>query len=60
MIESVLDEKYEKKGYLYDDYRMFYLIDQEDREFDNHYHEFDKIILFLNGDKLWFSAKLVM
>ncbi len=50
MIESVLDEKYEKKGYLYDDYRMFYLIDQEDREFDNHYHEFDKIILFLNGD----------
>lgn len=50
MEESALDEKYEKKGYLYDDYRMFYLVDREEKGFENHYHDFDKIIIFLNGN----------
>ena len=50
MVETTLDENYEKKGYLYDDYRMFYLSDQEEKEFENHYHDFDKIILFLKGN----------
>ena len=38
-----------KKGYLDTDFRMFYLADQEPKEFDNHYHEFDKITIFLKG-----------
>lgn len=40
---------YEKKGYLNSDFRMFYLADSEPREYENHYHEFDKIIIFLKG-----------
>jgi len=42
-------EKSVKKGYLDTDFRMFYLSDQEPKEFDNHYHEFDKITIFLKG-----------
>lgn len=41
--------EYEKKGYLNTDFKMFYLSDQEPKEFDNHYHEFDKITIFLRG-----------
>ncbi len=47
--ESELDLQYEKKGYLDDDYHLFYLEDQEKREFENHYHDFDKIIILFNG-----------
>ncbi len=42
-------ENYEKKGYLESDFRMFYLSDTEPMEYENHYHEFDKIIIFLKG-----------
>lgn len=42
-------EKSVKKGYLDTDFRMFYLSDQEPREFQSHYHEFDKITIFLKG-----------
>ena len=41
--------KYEKKGYLYQDFRVFYLTDTEPKEYENHYHEFDKITIFLRG-----------
>lgn len=39
----------EKKGYLKNNYKLFYLRDNEPREFQFHYHEFDKIIIFLKG-----------
>ncbi len=42
-------EDYEKKGYLESNFRMFYLSDSEPKEYENHYHEFDKIIIFLKG-----------
>lgn len=42
-------EDYEKKGYLESDFRMFYLSDSEPKEYENHYHEFDKVIIFLKG-----------
>ena len=41
---------YEKKGYLNEDFQLFHLIDQSVKEFELHYHEFDKILLFLKGD----------
>ena len=44
-----MNDLYEKKGYLDNDFKMFYLSDSEPREYENHYHEFDKIIIFLKG-----------
>lgn len=43
-------ETYEKKGYLYSDFRLFYLTDTASREFEYHYHDFDKITIFLKGN----------
>lgn len=38
-----------RRGYLTDDFRLFHLHDTERQEFDFHYHDFDKIIIFLSG-----------
>ena len=43
-------EKYEKKGYLENDFRIFHLTDTDRMEIEYHYHDFDKIMLFLSGD----------
>ena len=40
---------YQKKGYLTDDFKFFYLQDEKLPEFSYHYHEFDKIVIFLSG-----------
>ncbi len=45
-----LTQEYEKKGYLNSDYKVFYLEENEQKEFENHYHDFDKIIIFLKGN----------
>ncbi len=38
-----------KSGYLNREFRLFHLKDQIDREFDFHYHEFNKIVVFISG-----------
>ena len=43
-------ENYEKTGYLQNDFRIFHLNDMKKMEFSYHYHDFDKIVLFLSGD----------
>ncbi len=43
-------EKYSKHGYLEDDFRIFHLIDREKKEYDFHYHDFNKITIFLKGN----------
>lgn len=48
-MEDKKEDKYEKKGYLNSEFKMFYLSDNEPKEFENHYHEFDKITIFLKG-----------
>lgn len=40
---------YSKRGYLNEDFRLFHLKDNEEREFEYHYHEFDKIVVFVSG-----------
>ena len=40
---------YEKRGYLHSDFRLFHLTDIPAEEFEFHYHDFDKIIIFLSG-----------
>ena len=42
-------EQYEKTGYLAEPYRMFHLRDCGQQEFDFHYHDFYKIIYFIEG-----------
>lgn len=42
-------EEYEKKGYLLQDFRVFRLKDAVMKEIPFHYHDFHKIILFLQG-----------
>ena len=39
-----------KRGYLNEDFHFFKLKDQKKNEFEYHYHDFNKIIIFLSGD----------
>lgn len=41
--------QYRKKGYLHEDFRLFHLRDVGVEEMEYHYHEFDKIVIFLSG-----------
>lgn len=38
-----------KTGYLHEDFRVFYLESRNMQEFESHYHDFHKILLFLGG-----------
>ena len=42
-------QNYQKKGYLVNDFRVFHLKDTPKKAIPFHYHDFHKIILFLNG-----------
>ena len=41
--------QYLQKGYLNSEFRLFHLTDQETREVKYHYHDFDKITIFIKG-----------
>lgn len=43
-------EKFEKTGYLNHDFKMFHNIDRQRKEFAFHYHDFNKIMIFLKGN----------
>lgn len=43
-------KNYEKTGYLNHDFRMFHIVDQQRKEFNFHYHDFNKIMIFLRGN----------
>ena len=41
---------YQKRGYLHENFRLFHLRDTGGvEELEHHYHEFDKIVIFLSG-----------
>lgn len=42
-------ETYQKRGYLDGDFKLFHLTDSSSEEPEYHYHEFNKIIIFLKG-----------
>ena len=42
-------EQYEKTGYLTEDCRLFHIRDQVEKTIDFHYHDFYKIIYFVDG-----------
>ena len=41
---------YIKKGYLYDNFKIFHLLDSKLGEIDFHYHDFHKILIHLSGN----------
>ncbi len=43
-------DEYRKTGYLHDNFRIFHLSDTVQKEFSYHYHDFNKILILLNGD----------
>lgn len=43
------NRSYEKTGYLHEHFRLFHLRDTDSREYTCHYHDFDKIIYFIEG-----------
>lgn len=43
-----------RSGYLNQNFMLFHLKDKTSKEFDFHYHDFDKIIIFLKGNVTYF------
>lgn len=43
-------DNYDRRGYLTEDFRLFHLKDTNTQEIAFHYHDFDKIIIFLTGE----------
>ena len=44
-----MEQEYEKRGYLLEDFRLFHLQDAQGTEVDYHYHEFHKLLLLRSG-----------
>lgn len=44
-----MEQQYEKRGYLLEDFRMFHLRDAQGTSVDYHYHEFYKLLLLVSG-----------
>ena len=42
-------KQYAKRGYLNSEFRLFHLTDRETHEVEYHYHDFDKITIFIKG-----------
>ena len=42
-------DTYMKKGYLNSEFRLFHLTDRETKEVEYHYHDFNKITIFIKG-----------
>lgn len=45
-----MNGNYEKRGYLNSHFRLFHLTDTQPAEYEYHYHDFDKIIIFIKGN----------
>jgi len=42
--------EYSKQGYLNSDFRLFHIVDKEKKEFQFHYHDFDKLVITITGN----------
>lgn len=45
-----MKEQYTKQGYLNSEFRLFHIVDEHQKEFDYHYHDFDKLVITIRGD----------
>ncbi len=46
----ILVSTFEKFGYLENDFKMFHIEDRQRKEFAFHYHDFNKIMIFIKGN----------
>lgn len=54
-MNTVSQKKKEKQtGYLHQNFRLFHLKEKKNQEFEFHYHDFNKIIIFLSGNVTYF------
>lgn len=42
--------EYTRQGYLNSDFRLFHILDQKKKEFEFHYHDFDKLVILIQGN----------
>ena len=49
-----MNNRYEKKGYLVENFRLFHLNDAQGMNVEYHYHEFCKILILLSGTGSYF------
>lgn len=49
-MDRIEHDQMKKTGYLNEDFMFFKLKDQKKNEFEFHYHDFNKIIIFISGD----------
>ncbi len=42
-----------KRGYLHNDFKFFHLRDKKNIQFEHHYHDFNKIIIFIDGNVIY-------
>lgn len=45
-----MENTYSREGYLHENFRFFHLKDSLGQEYSFHYHDFDKIVIFLSGN----------
>lgn len=45
-----MQNTYKKSGYLNSEFKIFYLTDNNSKEFEYHYHDFYKLLIFLKGN----------
>lgn len=50
MADTPISGKEKQTGYLHQNFRLFHLKDKKHQEFEFHYHDFNKIIIFLSGN----------
>lgn len=50
IVNEIQKNEYEKRGYLNEDFKIFYLEDIAPAEIEYHYHDFDKILVFFKGN----------
>lgn len=43
-------ESYAKQGYLNSEFKLFHILDETQKEFGYHYHDFDKLVIMIRGD----------
>lgn len=49
----MVSEKGIKRGYLHKDFKFFHLRDKNNIQFEHHYHDFNKIIIFIYGNVIY-------
>jgi AraC-like DNA-binding protein len=49
-----MENKNNKVGYLNDNFKIFHLRDKKDIKFDYHHHDFNKIVILIDGDLTYY------